>query len=103
MYQLCNELVEWKGQLVTRCNPNYLFQGDHLGELIYTIGYLTLFCVFLVGLIYLLRKQFSPSNPKSGWKNNKRNIIDLIVAIVLCLIIMSAMIWTAVNQIMKLI
>ena|ERR1035437_2355647 len=88
MQSLCRGLVEYKGQLVSRCNPDYLFQGQPLQEILY-IGVLLIFlCAFVFILVMLFKrlcssddKPISQKYPNSKW----RNYFDVAIALIICL------------------
>lgn len=87
MQSLCRGLVEYRGQLVSRCNPDYLFQGQPLQEILYIGVLLILLCVFIFILVVMFKrlrssdvKSSSKEYPNSKW----RNYFDMVIALVLC-------------------
>jgi hypothetical protein len=64
----CGSLVQYKGQLVRRCDPDYLFQGDIQQEVIYSGVLIFILCIFLGVVFILFKKILRRRYPKDALK-----------------------------------
>src|SRR5437868_437778 len=80
-FSVCGSLVQYKGQLVRRCDPDYLFQGNIQQEVIYSGVLIFILCIFLWVVFILFKKILRRRYTKDILK--MRDIFSLCLATLL--------------------
>ena len=74
----CNRLVEYQGNLVRVCSPDYIFRDQPYLKVVWGFGLFLILMAVGIGLVYLIRKNVG----KSQGVGNK---IAMILATLICM------------------